>query len=925
MNPVLAAMSTVRRLSRHPSARRWAALLLAHGLFWSWNLMFVAFAVFGIGPLLVELIGAVVEGVVPPGIAFGALLALMAPLASLPMGVVLRRSPARLVAFFFGVEVPVMMLLLVRLFGVRELTAGAVVAGLLVIIGVGGLLIRLLVEGRPRSTALAAADLALATVLLAVGLHLGLLLSIYAVPAGVAVLGGLREMVLHVLTADFWRGLARFVGHFADAVAANPAVLLSAAGLGSGIALVAWSSTLFVASPLALVAIAVGRFVDAVRRSSGVGVVRLVVVGATLLAVIGATVVANRQPQHLAFALLAEEPTDEAGRAALVQRSDEIRRGLVAAWLAPYRYWSDAENSRSVRMMYARQLGWGADTAQAVQDLHDRLLLPMIYDGDLYADPRRAAELYAAFFDRPIEAAERQAAVAAVRTTWSRTDAAAGLLDVGQRRVLLEEQDVVVHIDGQVAQIELRETYVAQTTQDEEVLYHFTLPETAALTGLWLSEDPDDPHQFPFVVSPRGAAQQVYRDQVRRRVDPALLEQVGPRQFRLRAFPVRGRDWRRDVAPPMYLKMTMTLLADDDGFALPRLLEQRNVFWDHRTVRKVNGQRVEAHDDWLAAPLPEVEREPVEMGVGERTLSAVPLSGGPKAIGKGRRYAVVLDRSRSMEDVAPAWLDAVEWLDGQVAPANTVDWYLGGPEPRLLPDAPRRLLWWGRETPHQLLAHFEALRGDRAYDGILVLTDAGIHDPDGAVEVAVPDAPLWLVHLGGAFPVAYDDPVLEAVTASGGGVVEAAPDALRRLSLWEAEDEGWIAGDWLWTGRMGEERPAGALAAVGARQLVGQMARSLDLGELDTLDEVHAVAKGHGIVTAWSSMIVLVDDRQRAALAEAEAGDDRFDREHETGEGELTPPTEIVGVPEPEEWALLVVGALLLLGARRGSAAVATA
>jgi hypothetical protein len=68
------------------------------------------------------------------------------------------------------------------------------------------------------------------------------------------------------------------------------------------------------------------------------------------------------------------------------------------------------------------------------------------------------------------------------------------------------------------------------------------------------------------------------------------------------------------------------------------------------------------------------------------------------------------------------------------------------------------------------------------------------------------------------------------------------------------------------------------------------------------------------VVTAYSSMIVLVEERQREALREAEAQADRFERAVETGEAHLNAPTPaltgITGTPEPEEWVLLSLSAL---------------
>lgn len=62
-------------------------------------------------------------------------------------------------------------------------------------------------------------------------------------------------------------------------------------------------------------------------------------------------------------------------------------------------------------------------------------------------------------------------------------------------------------------------------------------------------------------------------------------------------------------------------------------------------------------------------------------------------------------------------------------------------------------------------------------------------------------------------------------------------------------------------------------------------------------------------------MLVLVEERQRQLLKAAEQRKDRFAREVETGAESLSTPIDpftVPGVPEPEEWALLLVVLTLL-------------
>jgi hypothetical protein len=96
------------------------------------------------------------------------------------------------------------------------------------------------------------------------------------------------------------------------------------------------------------------------------------------------------------------------------------------------------------------------------------------------------------------------------------------------------------------------------------------------------------------------------------------------------------------------------------------------------------------------------------------------------------------------------------------------------------------------------------------------------------------------------------------------------------------------------------------------------------LDEPDKLDHLHAIAIEHGIVTPYSSMIVLVNKQQENLLDQLEARGDRFQREYEeVGETTAQSPFSMTGVPEPEEWLLLALAAAMLIWyvytMRRGS------
>ena len=104
--------------------------------------------------------------------------------------------------------------------------------------------------------------------------------------------------------------------------------------------------------------------------------------------------------------------------------------------------------------------------------------------------------------------------------------------------------------------------------------------------------------------------------------------------------------------------------------------------------------------------------------------------------------------------------------------------------------------------------------------------------------------------------------------------------------------------------------------ALAARQLIlaEMRARRGDLSDLETLDGLHALAMEYGIVTPYSSMIVLVNRQQQNLLDKLSELDDRYAREYEAL-AETTPATgtPLTGVPEPHEWLLIGLALALLL------------
>ncbi|MFZ6031000.1 MAG: TIGR02921 family PEP-CTERM protein [Chloroflexota bacterium] len=926
-----------------------------YGLFWSWNLIFLAFMLLGFAPnLLPEMFSAMRAGLIPAGyLLLGGLLTLIPVFAVLLGATWLRRSPGKLLALGYGIQGPVMLLLFVRLFIVRQANAAVLLLYGVALLGTATLLWQLLdrrIDGRGLPfDAVRSAGL---TLLLLVGVYAALLIAFYAVP----VMAALPQFFVDA-GRDLWRSITELSWRTLGML---PFVFL-------GFALLFYSATLFVVAPVVVPVLYIvhwfkGLKAVAVRRGA---VFPAVLSAVVTLVVVALFVVANRQPQHKAYNLLENLPQTTDDAQALLHQQASIRRGLLNAYLSPVRYISAVGEVGHVQGMYVETMDMPEEAALRVEHFYEVVARPFLYEPMLPApagekanrweqralrnEPGRAAELYEAFFDMPIIEGERQTIVAAVRDTWSGDQALTAWQAVDDREILLTRQEVNVSEHGDWAEIELFEAYQNQTSQRQEVVYYFSLPETAVLTGIWLGNSPDRDERSAFHVAPRGAAQQVYREQVRMNIDPALLEQLGPRQYRLRVFPVEAQRWTWNEStrlstmtpgPQVYMWMTYRVLAEGNAWPLPQLAEKANVFWNRDSLRRVNGTVVDGFTEaWLPASVAAAqpvtpEAHQVTFPTGETILIRPALAADLPSLPADLRLAVVLDRSHSMTAQSAAVTSALARLE---AAGPDVDVYLTASAYRgeqaslakLADVVPGNIVYYGGQNAAELLQQYFALSAGRDYDALFVLTDgSGFKLGGEAVEVRVPNAPVWMIHLGGDFPMGYDDATLQAIQASGGGVAGSLDDAFARLAVSLAAGQTTAMRDvvdgYEWVSiPAGVQAPAVAgvavhapgdpFAALAARRLIlSEMYRQRgQIAQVETLDALHALAVEQGIVTPYSSMIVLVTQAQERRLAQLEGQVDRFEREAEAV-GETVAPFAVTGVPEPHEWLLIGLAAVML-------------
>lgn len=972
-------------------------------VFWLWNSCFLLSVYTGILPFVGGgLFLATFEGSVPLDLSLTLCYLVIIPTAcSFLAATKLNKQPQKLLFLFYGVEAPLFILCLLRLFVMRELTAASNMIMVTVSVAVAAFAYYLFYGSfatsnlqiketetsdvvmmgsvRFRREYLAWLQLGCHSLMGLVGLYAATILLFYALPLGWSCIvfffgftwvSNLWFQLTYISTSIFW--IAIFLVLF---IFSATLFVIMPTVYGFLYAYTGWSGW--------------RDFVQAYGKKKGqIGAI------ATLTAWLVIFLTLQQQPQIKAFSLLEKPVVNINSRQELVKQADTIRQGLLNSYLLSYRYLSTEAENNHIAAMYKDVFHLPEETTFFIQGAYNHLLSTFLYQGDR-TDIKKAEKLYGQFFDTNIQKAEAGTIGKAVQATWNREEAKAGLLNVNQQKVWLKKQAVNIAEHEDWAEVEIYEMYENQTPNLQEVFYSFSLPESAVITGLWLGDTDDRNKRFPYQVSPRGAAQQVYNEQVQERVDPALLEQVGTRQYRLRAFPIPAKRLSRDLdinnpnptPTHMHLWLTYKVMQQPEGWAMPDLGEKRNVFWSSRSTniqrpsdisllrwidiarqpqsdRTINGKSIDSQDwfpPFVAATKPiNPQTHQIELSNGE-IVAAKPLATQDYILPQKQRFAVIIDTSRSMaqqqESLGKTW----DWLKGTIAKDNEIHLYLTGTwgaEPRRIADVQnfdlKQLNYFGSLQFPQMLQQFSQLQGDTIYDAVLLLTDDGSYDlAKDKVPLPPLKAPLWMVHLAG-LPPAYDDITLKAIQDSGGGVSTEVQEVMQRLatsaklgkSLVSLVDGyGWyhtnspqplpnsqpspIANNLNSSANnqppvlKGGNQDNQGFAPLAVRQLalaLSQETRGKDIKDKDLLtklDGIHSLAKQYGIVTPYSSMIVLVNDQQREALKQAEARVDRFDREVETGAEALTKPNNPFAIPEvpaPKLFIFFSLGAVGLMG-----------
>jgi putative PEP-CTERM system integral membrane protein len=509
-----------------------------------------------------------------------------------------------------------------------------------------------------------------------------------------------------------------------------------------------------------------------------------------------------------------------------------------------------------------------------------------------------------------------------------------------RKQVHLLSRDVHVLTNGSpvFSTVTITDSLGTFLPNDQEVVYEFSLPEHAVITDLRLGTSLEHRGE----IAPRGAAQQTYVNQVRRMVDPALLEQTGPRQYRLRVYPVPGVSQnaeriRREAVegPTQRVQFTYVVVRDPEGIPLPSYTQEFNLSRnDVQISAQIDGKKarlaqdgsfvIDPKDKELLCALRINQVTTLPDGVSVRfVLSSDVRTGGPAlelcdnadatfALFQHKKIAFLVDTSYANKEQLGGLLEQVRALPDTFFRGNTVRYYPFGAElgagvdiksPSDMPKM-KNMVFFGKGDIVKALGSIDAqfdtviiFVGEKPYfsDAQILKADARTHanvifiHPKGMVP-AYPTAFETLVANARGVSVVTD---IQSALAHSGAIADGSQSYSYVGSYWYIKATSPQV-------NYGNVMPTSTpIALTGATSMDGQkmlfsiaeraqitkasrMYRSGTIPAwslVTSFDALHGRAKSIGIVTPLSSYIALVNDNQRNQLSALSGHVDKYTSE----------------------------------------------
>lgn len=402
---------------------------------------------------------------------------------------------------------------------------------------------------------------------------------------------------------------------------------------------------------------------------------------------------------------------------------------------------------------------------------------------------------------------------------------------------------------GAWAEITLQEEYENQTNTNQEVIYEFSLYPGSVITGLKLGPD----LEFTGQIAPKGAAQRTYESQLAVRRDPALLEQIGSNTYRLRVYPIPGnRDFTTLKGKSQKVQFSYLTTVGPDGFLLPDYHLQSNLKFSNATtyLLEQSGQLTRLDQPIKSLPSSFVL---CQDSVSDPVNS---LRCDETGIDSDRPIAVLLDISLRNKN-SKNFKQLVEF-----ASKNPFDFYKYNSEISgiLSSSVVSETVFWGQADLPKILGKF-----NRSYDAIFIVSGSVFPMTNFSNYPFSLNTPVYFIHP--EIP-AYEIEFVSRIFQSRGLITDSFETAISHY----LKNSTVSQNQYLLNKYFSLDLTADVSGPLAKLYQYAKLAKTVEsyptniLNNITKLDELNSLAKSAGIVTPYSSLIALVDDRQQAIL-----------------------------------------------------------
>ncbi len=318
--------------------------VIFHLIFWLWNVLVLLIVYVGILPWIgVSLIKDTIAGLIPFDFFVTLCLLISVPTVCTIIGFrKLRKLPLQLSRLFYGVEAPLFLLCLLRLFLIRERTAASTFMLGTFLTAIAAFAYEVFYHNERCQRWMEWLRLVLHTLMFLVGLYVGTLLLFYIIPAAYIFLRAFFRFnwvfeIIDILRHSFFSPWSLIF------------LLFSILSIVLFISLPSAFVTFYTYSGARQWQYFAARYG---KSLTAIGVVAALVLWFALAALV------QSQPQIEAFGLLNSSPPNEDARRELLAQKERIRKGLLNAYLHSYRYLSTREENTHIREMYHEVLTW---------------------------------------------------------------------------------------------------------------------------------------------------------------------------------------------------------------------------------------------------------------------------------------------------------------------------------------------------------------------------------------------------------------------------------------------------------------------------------------------------------------------------------------------------------------------------------------